>query len=130
MFPLKDNIPTRTFPVVTVVLIGLVGVPMNPAMATRVMRIVGARPLVNTMHTAVINIGIAIGPWIGGMAISAGSDLRAPTWVGAALAAVGLLTLLPYLRNRSTAPTAASGVPADTRRQSPSPAGLSEGTSG
>jgi predicted MFS family arabinose efflux permease len=91
----------RAVTVTAVVLIGLVGVPMNPAMATRVMRIVGARPLVNTVHTAVINIGIAIGPWIGGLAISAGSGLRAPAWVGAGLATAGLLTLLPFLRHQS-----------------------------
>ncbi|GAB7546319.1 hypothetical protein CS8_060040 [Cupriavidus sp. 8B] len=54
------------------ILIGLAGVPMNPAMAARAMRAAHPGPLVNTVHTSVINIGLAVGSWMGGLGIGAG----------------------------------------------------------
>ncbi|MEU8404413.1 MFS transporter, partial [Nonomuraea sp. NPDC048892] len=47
--------------------IGLVGVTMNPAMATRVQRTTNARPLVNTVHSSFITLGVIIGSSIGGL---------------------------------------------------------------
>ncbi|MEV0697622.1 MFS transporter [Saccharopolyspora sp. NPDC050389] len=79
--------------------IGLVGVTMNPAMITRVQRTGNARPLVNTVHSSFITLGVIIGSWIGGLAID-GFGLRAPLWLGAALAAIGIVTLLPDLTRR------------------------------
>jgi hypothetical protein len=35
---------------------------------------------------------------LGGLAISAGLGLTAPLWIGAVLAGLGLLSMLPYLR--------------------------------
>ncbi|BET11760.1 MFS transporter [Pandoraea sputorum] len=78
--------------------IGLTGVSLNPAMVARVMRAAAPGPLVNTMHTSVITAGLAFGTWAGGAAIDAGYSMRAPLWIGAAMAAVGLASLLPYLR--------------------------------
>lgn len=75
--------------------IGLVGVTMNPAMVTRVMRTANGRPLVNTVHTSVITLGIVVGAFLGGWFISAGYGLRAPLWVGAGMALAGLLSLVP-----------------------------------
>ncbi|MFD8994281.1 MFS transporter [Streptomyces abikoensis] len=74
--------------------VGLVGVTMNPAMVTRVQRVGNARPLVNTVHSSFITFGVLIGSSIGGLAI-ADFGLRAPLWLGAGLAAVGALTLVP-----------------------------------
>ncbi|TXK36079.1 MFS transporter [Nonomuraea sp. C10] len=89
-----------TFPAVMFMLgIGLVGVTMNPAMATRVQRAANARPLVNTVHASFITLGVIIGSSAGGLAIDA-YGLRAPLWLGAALAAIGLLTLIPAVRRR------------------------------
>ncbi|MGP4017308.1 MFS transporter [Saccharopolyspora sp. 5N708] len=82
--------------------IGLVGVTMNPAMITRVQRTGNARPLVNTVHSSFITFGVLIGSSIGGLAISS-FGLRAPLWLGAALAAIGIFTLLPDLIRRRTA---------------------------
>ncbi|MEV0083163.1 MFS transporter [Saccharopolyspora sp. NPDC050642] len=79
--------------------IGLVGVTMNPAMITRVQRTGNARPLVNTVHSSFITLGVIIGSWIGGLVID-GFGLRAPLWLGAALAALGIVTLLPDLARR------------------------------
>lgn len=74
--------------------IGLVGVTMNPAMAVRVQRAGNAGPLVNTVHTSFITLGVIVGSSAGALAI-ASAGLRAPLWLGAALALLGLATLLP-----------------------------------
>ncbi|MCS0602949.1 MFS transporter [Streptomyces sp. LP11] len=76
--------------------IGLVGVTMNPAMISRVQRTANARPLVNTVHSSCITLGVVIGSWLGGLGIG-GYGLRAPLWLGAVLAVAALLTLLPDL---------------------------------
>lgn len=80
--------------------IGLTGVSLNPAMVSRVMRAASPGPLVNTMHASLITAGLALGSWAGGVAINAGYGLQSPLWVGVALAALGLLSLAPYLRLR------------------------------
>ncbi|MFH8680542.1 MFS transporter [Streptomyces lydicus] len=87
--------------------IGLVGVTMNPAMVTRVQRAAGAGPLVNTVHSSFITLGVIVGSSAGGLAINS-YGLRAPLWLGAGLAVLGLLTLLPDLRRRSGPVSAAA----------------------
>ncbi|MFC8126523.1 MFS transporter [Streptomyces sp. NPDC057302] len=94
--------------------IGLVGVTMNPALVTRVQRTGNARPLVNTVHSSFITLGIIIATSVGGPAIDT-FGLRAPLWIGAALAALGLLTLVPDLkrlrkRDHVRTPAATSAV--------------------
>ncbi|MFH9657779.1 MFS transporter [Streptomyces sp. NPDC017248] len=78
--------------------VGLVGVTMNPAMVTRVQRAGNAGPLVNTVHSSFITLGVIIGSSLGGVAIDLWG-LRAPLWLGAALAVAGLPTVLPELRH-------------------------------
>lgn len=80
--------------------IGLTGVALNPAMVARVMKAAESGPLVNTLHTSVITAGLALGSWGGGAAIEAGYGLRAPLWVGAGLALLGLLSVLTPLATR------------------------------
>ncbi|MFI8929394.1 MFS transporter [Streptomyces sp. NPDC053474] len=90
--------------------IGLVGVTMNPAMITRVQRASNTGPLVNSVHSSFITGGIIIATSVGGPAIDA-YGLRAPLWIGAGLAVLGLLSLIPDLRQRrATAPGAADVV--------------------
>ncbi|WP_393058772.1 MFS transporter [Streptomyces sp. LN549] len=81
--------------------IGLVGVTMNPAMATRVQRTGNAGPLVNTVHSSFITLGIIIGSSAGG-ALAGHFGLRAPLWLGAALATLGLLSFLPRTARRGS----------------------------
>lgn len=86
------------FAVAFVILIGLSGVPMNPAMMARIISVAHPGPMVNAVHTSVINIGLGGGTFLAGLAISAGYDVRAALWIGAGLAVLGLCSVLPYLR--------------------------------
>jgi predicted MFS family arabinose efflux permease len=98
-----------TVPAVALVAVlgaGLVGLPLNSATIARRMRVAANSPMINTVGASVVNVGIAIGPALGGVAISAGLGLTAPLWIAAALAGLGLLSLLPYLpRPHSVVPT-------------------------
>ncbi|MFD4910225.1 MFS transporter [Kitasatospora purpeofusca] len=90
--------------------VGLVGVTMNPAMVSRVQRIGGSRPLVNTVHNSFITLGVILSSLLGGLAIDAWG-LRAVLWLGVAMAAAGLLSLFPDVpRGRRALPGRASGA--------------------
>ncbi|MGR8012107.1 MFS transporter [Streptomyces hypolithicus] len=94
--------------------IGFVGVTMNPAMISRVQRSANARPLVNTVHSSFITLGVVIGSSFGGLGINA-YGLTAPLWLGAILAVLALLTLIPdmgQLRRKA----ATTAVPAPERQ--------------
>lgn len=78
--------------------IGLVGVTLNPAMVTRVIRTANGRPLVNTLHTSVITLGTMCGSLFGGVFINSSLGLVAPLWIGAIMAFLGFLTLIPDLK--------------------------------
>ncbi|MET3131109.1 putative MFS family arabinose efflux permease [Oxalobacteraceae bacterium GrIS 1.11] len=91
----------KTISVALLIVIGLVGMSMNPAIIARVMATAHPGPLVNTIHTSIINIGLGLGSWVGGVGIAAGYGLRSPLWVGVALALLGLISLLPYLGQKS-----------------------------
>ncbi|EQA7365289.1 MFS transporter, partial [Pseudomonas aeruginosa] len=80
------------------VVIGLTGVSMNPALVTRGARVGHNNMLVNSVHTACIMLGVMAGSWIGGLGIAGGFGLQGALWVGAALGVLALLTLLPELR--------------------------------
>lgn len=79
------------------ILIGLTGVALNPAMVARVIKTANASPLVNTVHASVINIGLFAGSALGGLGISLDFGMRAPLWVGAALAVIGVLSVVPLV---------------------------------
>lgn len=89
---------SQAIAMIAVVIVGLAGVPMNPAMATRVTRVADTGSLVTTVHGSVISLGVVVGSSMGGMAMDAGYGLASPLWVGALLAVLGMLSLLPDLR--------------------------------
>lgn len=95
------NITNVTIVIAGVIVIGFVGLPMNPAMVTRVMRVSNNGALINSLHMSVINLGIVIGSWLSGLLVQAEYGWSAPLWFGAALALLGLVSLLPYLKNNS-----------------------------
>lgn len=78
-----------------VLLVGLVGVSMNPALVARVVDVAGAGNLVNTVHTSVITLGVVFGSGIGGVAIGLGGDSSsaAAMWTGAVLAILATCVL-------------------------------------
>ena len=90
----------KTVAIITIILIGLSGVPMNPAMMARIVSVAHPGPMVNAVHTSVINIGLGGGSYIGGLAITNGYGLRSGLWIGAVLAVLALASLLPYALNR------------------------------
>lgn len=79
--------------VAAVFLLGAAGLPMNPAMVARVVRAGGSGAMTNSLHMAVINLGLMLGAWAGGLCLDAGWGLRAPLWLGAALALLAWLSL-------------------------------------
>ncbi|MFE9103906.1 Cmx/CmrA family chloramphenicol efflux MFS transporter [Actinomadura geliboluensis] len=84
-------------PVVALVfLLGFVGFATNPTLNTRAFGMVdGAATLVAAGNVVAFNIGITVGPWLGGLALDAGMGYPATTWIGAALgiAALGAVAL-------------------------------------
>jgi predicted MFS family arabinose efflux permease len=112
-FALLAGLPVPA--VLCVLGIGLVGVTMNPAMITRVQRTGNAGPLVNTVHSSFITLGIIVGSSLGAVGIDVWG-LRAPLWLGAAMAVLGLATLVPELTGGR------SGKPAEPTPPRPVPA--------
>ncbi|GIN74221.1 MFS transporter [Bacillus sp. J14TS2] len=96
LFGLFAEIPVIA--VVAVMIIGLVGVSLNPAMAKRVITVSNTGTLVATVNNSMINLGLMIGSSVGGVTIDAGFGLTSPLWVGVILAMIGLVTLLPAIR--------------------------------
>lgn len=95
-FALGAHLPVITF--IAVLFIGLAGLPMNPLMVARVMRVAEDNTMVNTVHTAIVTFGVVVGSSVGGLLISAGYGLLSPLWLGFGLAAMGLVSLFPYLK--------------------------------
>ena len=85
--------------------IGLVGVTMNPAMAVRVQRAGNTSPLVNTVHSSFITLGVMLGSSVGAGLIEP-YGLRAPIVLGAAMAVGAVLTILPAFGRRAAQPVA------------------------
>lgn len=115
-FALLAGIPTAA--IIAMAGIGLVGITMNPAMITRVQRAGNTGSLVQTVHSSFITLGVVVGSWIGGLGINA-YGLRAPLWVGAGLAVLALLAMIPAMVAASRTMSANSEVPAaepETRR--------------
>ena len=67
-------------------------VALGPALQTRLMDVAhNAQTLAAASHHAAFNVANALGPWLGGMAITAGLGWSSTGYVGAACAVVGLL---------------------------------------
>ncbi|MBH5333415.1 MFS transporter [Streptomyces pactum] len=95
-------------------LLGCTGLPLNPAMAARVMSLSNSGALINTMNTATICAGITIGTWLAGAGIDA-VGYRAPMGIGALLTLGALATLgIARITDRRTTDTGpCPAAPAD-----------------
>ena len=84
-----------------VLIVGVAGVPMNPALVARVAEIGGTGNMDSAVHTSVLTMGGALGSAIGALAIGrAGDDPSAAMWIGAAFAVLATLTLATQARGR------------------------------
>lgn len=92
-------------------LLGGFGFATNPALNARVFSLAEEAPtLATAVNFSSFNVGITIGPWLGGLAIDAGAGYRALGWIAVALGLVALGTVviaaqLPLRRTASTHPT-------------------------
>ena len=81
---------------------------LGPILQVRLMDVAGeAQTMAAALHHAAFNIANALGPWLAGLAITAGMGWTAPGWVGLCLALGGILILcvafrLERQRERST----------------------------
>ncbi|MFD7289931.1 Cmx/CmrA family chloramphenicol efflux MFS transporter [Streptomyces sp. NPDC059863] len=72
---------------------GTLSFAVGSTLISRVLYTATAAPtLAGGLATAAFNVGGAIGPWAGGVAIGAGLGFRAPLWVSALLVALALAT--------------------------------------
>ncbi|OMG62398.1 MFS transporter [Stutzerimonas balearica] len=106
-FPFAAQSPWTVFPAVFAV--GSM-ISLSPALQTHLMDVAAeAQTLAAASNHAAFNIANALGPWLGGLAISAGFGWTATGYVGAATAVGGLLVFaLAWQRQGATA---AAGEP-------------------
>ncbi|MBK3583158.1 MFS transporter [Streptomyces sp. MBT57] len=72
-------------------LLGMLAFGTGTALITRVLALApGAPTLAGAFSTSAFNLGAAVGPWAGGLALDAGLGHRAPVWVSAVLMASAL----------------------------------------
>lgn len=110
---------TASNPVAAVTLSLVLGVTTfftAPAINARMFNVAGAAPtLAGGTTTASFNIGNTVGPWLGGLVISANLGYQAVAWTGALLAVLALaLTLLASLLHRRETPPPRSETLAST----------------
>lgn len=94
---------------VMVIVVGFVGVTMNPALVTRVAAVGGAGTMVSTIHTAVISAGVTLGSSVSVVTMNMFGDGNNPAiamWTGAVLAVLAAIVLATQSRARKNEPVA------------------------
>lgn len=83
-------------------LVGAVGGVLSPTIQTRLMEVAGeSQTLAAAINHSSLNLGNSLGAALGAAVIAAGLGYRAPSWVGAGLAAGGfLIALVAWLVDR------------------------------
>lgn len=86
---------------ITLFLLGAVGFGVvSPLQKYMLNKAEGAPTLASTANISAFNLGIALGVYLGGVAIDAGLGYTSPNWIGAILTVVGLgLVIVSNLRN-------------------------------
>ncbi|WP_410792108.1 Cmx/CmrA family chloramphenicol efflux MFS transporter [Kribbella sp. C-35] len=89
---------TATVPVAAIAVIALLGgfgFAANPALNARVFSLAGDAPrLATATNFSAFNVGITVGPWLGGLAIDAGAGYPALGWIAVGTGAAALATVL------------------------------------
>lgn len=80
--------------------VGFFGISQNPAMITRVARGSNNSGSVNAFHAIIVNMGISLGSYLGGIGIEHGFGLISPLWFGVIIALIGAMSVVPYLRSK------------------------------
>ncbi|MFI8854132.1 Cmx/CmrA family chloramphenicol efflux MFS transporter [Streptomyces sp. NPDC053499] len=100
--------------------LGVTAFTTGPALNARMFNAAEAAPtLAGATATASFNIGNTVGPWVGGLAISAGWGYAAVAWVGTAMAASAVLTTAISSRVRSRALPRRGLPPFPSQRRAP-----------
>lgn len=106
---------TAAHPVATVVLVLVLGALSFGVGATLISQVLYAASEAPTLAggfaTAAFNVGGALGPWYGGLALSAGLGHRAPVWISALLVGIALAIGGTALARRQRATAPAPSVP-------------------
>lgn len=84
---------SKTATVIALFLFGVAAFGITPALGAQVMRQSGDAPLAASVNTSSFNVGNTIGPWIGGLGISAGLGYTSPAWLGSILAVACLASV-------------------------------------
>lgn len=99
LFGLYTFYDNKILVLISVMVLGLTGITLTPAMSSRVFKAAPNTSLINTLHTSVICLGVVVGSWGGGYAIDQGFGYRSPALIGVFLAGLAIVTLLPVLKN-------------------------------
>lgn len=87
---------------------GFVSSVLSPTIQTRLMDVAGDnQSIAAALNHSALNIGNALGAFLGGAVIAAGFGFIAPAWVGVALALAGLVIALVSLRLEHARPAVA-----------------------
>lgn len=87
-----------------IILVGASASFVSPAIQTRLMDVAGeSQTLAAALNHAALNVGNSLGAVLGGVVIAMGLGYLAPTWLGLAIAVVGLaLVLVSHAQQRRT----------------------------
>lgn len=97
--------------VIALVLLGGVGLATAPGLQLRIMAVAGDAPtMASGANIAALNVGNALGAWLGGVTISAGLGYSSPLWVGAAMSGAALLILVGGSMRRRLNPVPAAAA--------------------
>ncbi|GAA0268694.1 MFS transporter [Cryptosporangium japonicum] len=123
-FALSAGHPVGLF--VTAFLVGAACLVTAPALQARLIAVApGAQLMGAAINQSATNIGNSLGAALGGLVIARGLGYTAPAWVGAGLAAVGVvIAVLSFRFDRPRAAPVADGTPARTTDTHPAGSGV------
>ena len=85
---------SQVMTIVLLFLMGAVGLATAPGLQLRMMEHAQDAPtMASGANIAALNVGNALGAWLGGLGLAAGLGYVSPLWVGAGLTAIGLVVL-------------------------------------